>query len=275
MWHTLIGENHNLKNLQTRIDEIYEKHQGTLTKSENRIIKGLIRTVKISKKINRNCIPHHIAFIMDGNGRWAQSRGLPRKFGHKVGSERMLTTLRRCVELGIQYVTFFAFSTENWNRPKDELDEMFGQARSTIERIVPELMELGVRMRTMGDITRFPDDLHNALLDIQAKTEHNNRCTLVLCANYGGRADIVQAVNKLEKPITENDITNALYCSDIPEPDLIVRTSGERRISNFLLWQMAYSELLFIKPHWPSMSPKLVDKCIIDFGKRKRRYGGI
>jgi len=264
-----------MKELNDKLNEIHKKHEATLSKVENKIVKRLKKTVKISKKINPFRVPTHIAFIMDGNGRWAKKRGMPRKFGHKIGSQKMMMVLKRCIELGIKYVSFYAFSTENWSRPKDELDEMFRLARLAIERDAPEFMNLGVRLRTMGDTTKFPQDLQDALAKVTKETEANTKCTIVLCVNYGGRAEIVNAAKQIKAPITEEALTKHLYCSDIPHPDLIVRTSGERRLSNFMLWQAAYAELLFIQPHWPAMTPKIVDQCIIDFQNRKRRFGKV
>ena len=254
-----------------------DKTQETLTECnlDKRTIKRLNKKVKISKRIDQNRIPKHVAFIMDGNGRWAQRRGLPRKMGHKFGAQKIPDVVKRCTELNIKYVSLYAFSTENWNRPKEELDEMFRLARTSLQSYLPHLMKQGIRLRIMGDISRFPSDLKTIMRDITLETTHNRACNLTLCVGYGGRAEIANAANQIRGQITEDSIQKALYCPDIPDPDLIIRTSGEQRISNFMLWQMAYSELLFLKQHWPAMTPKLVDKCIIDFQKRKRRYGGI
>jgi len=224
----------------------------------------------------------HIAFIMDGNGRWAKRRGLPRTVGHKFGYAKLKTVVRHCSRLGIPVVSVYAFSTENWNRPKEEIDEIFRLIRENMEADIPLFNEWNVRVSTMGDLTRFPKDLQDALGRVQEQTRKNTGTIFNICANYGGHADITQAVNKILcsasgklHKILESDIEKNLYGAELPAPDLIVRTSGEQRISNFMLWQMAYSEFLFIKPHWPQMSPRLVDKCIKQYKKRDRRYGRI
>ena len=262
-------------------------------------------------------LPHHIAFIMDGNGRWAQKRGLVRTIGHRYGYEKMLDVVKHCAHIGIKVITLFAFSTENWNRPKDEIDEIFHIIRTNMERDSDLFKTEGIRITTMGDVTAFPADLQQKLAEITANTKTNNRCTLNLCINYGGRADILRAVNNIIHKIAHNENTSTslrgghsptkqskkqkntsvstvnslsavcnytvdesefaryLYNPDLPPPDLIVRTSGEQRISNFMLWQMAYSEFLFIKSFWPDMTTRLVDKCIANYQKRKRRFGKV
>jgi undecaprenyl diphosphate synthase len=213
---------------------------------------------------------------MDGNGRWAKRRGLPRKFGHAVGYEKMKTVLKRCSTLGIAVCSIYAFSTENWKRPKEELDEIFRIIRENLEKDLPLFKEWNIRISTMGDVTRFDKDLQDALARIKAETTENTGTILNLCINYGGRADIIRAVNSVKKtPITEDDFDKLLYGADLPPLDLVVRTSGELRLSNFMLWQMAYSELLFIKTLWPDMSAKLVDKCILNYQKRDRRFGSV
>ena len=229
------------------------------------------------KKLDPQKFPRHIAFIMDGNGRWAKSRGLPRNFGHKVGYEKTKMAVEHCAELGIPVVSFYAFSTENWNRPQQEVDEIFRLIRESMDKDADRFMEQNLRVTTMGDLTKFPKDMQEKLLQVQEKTKNNTGTIFNLCVNYGGKADITQAVNKLQgkSNITEQDIEKHLYGNDLPPPDLIVRTSGEQRISNFMLWQMAYSEFYFIKPHWPSMSKKLVNKCILEYQKRNRRYGKV
>lgn len=298
----------------------------------------MAKAVKINKKINPSKIPAHVAFIMDGNGRWAKKRGLPRKAGHKVGYEKMVMAVKRCADIGIKYVSIYAFSTENWKRPQEEIDEIFRLIRDNMHRDTDEFMEYGIRVTTMGDIKRFPQDLQDKLDEVMEKTKNNNRCVLCLCINYGGRADIVNAVNTIlaertlgstakekgkdilqttrdkgkeiittaktdktliqkakdtakiigesvvtntktviakDEPITEDEFSKYLYGADMPNPDLIVRTSGEQRISNFMLWQMAYSEFLFIDPHWPDLNEKIIDKCIIEFQGRNRRFGKV
>jgi undecaprenyl diphosphate synthase len=236
---------------------------------------------KINKRIDMARLPKHIAFIMDGNGRWARARGLVRTLGHRVGYERVMTAVERCAGLGIKVCSIYAFSTENWARPKDEIDEIFRIVREGMQRDSDRFMQLGVRVTAMGDITRFPKDLQDKLVETMERTKNNTRCTLNLCINYGGRADILHAVNrvladgKIKKLESESDFGAYLYGAGLPDPDLIVRTSGEQRVSNFMLWQMAYSEFLFLKTLWPDINEKLIDKCIIEFQKRKRRYGKV
>jgi len=234
----------------------------------------------MNKKVNREKIPKHIAFIMDGNGRWAKKRGQIRTFGHRFGYKRMMMAIRHCADIGIKVVSIYAFSTENWNRPQEELDVIFSLIRDNMHTDAEEFIKHDIKVVTMGDITRFPQDMQDKLRDVVERTKHNTRCTFNLCANYGGRADIINAVNKIiaknpSEPVTEQTFSGYLYNPDLPPPDLTVRTSGDQRISNFMLWQMAYSEFLFIKTFWPDMNEKLIDKCVIAFQKRKRRFGKI
>ena len=242
-------------------------------------------------------MPRHIAFIMDGNGRWAQKRGMPRSMGHKVGGQKTRTVIKHCADLGIKVLSLYAFSTENWNRPKEEIDDIFNYVREEVSNI-DQFLEWNVRVTTMGYLLRFPEDLRTKLAEVVEKTKNNTGMVLNLCLNYGGRADIVQAINRIllsplnkggaamkaaleqssgwiEGLMTEQEFEKYLYGADLPSPDLIVRTSGEQRISNFMLWQMAYSEFLFIDPHWPDMSEKLVEHCIIEYQKRNRRFGKV
>ena len=217
---------------------------------------------------------------MDGNGRWANRRGMPRTFGHKIGYDKVKTVLKRCSELKIPVCSIYAFSTENWNRPKDEIDEIFRIVRERVDADTPLFNEWNVRVSTMGDITKFPKDLQDALGRCIESTKSNTGTVLNLCVNYGGRADIVRAAGAIKGGSksgapTEAEFAKYLYGADLPDPDLIVRTGGDIRISNFLLWQCAYSEFLFIKPFWPDMSAKWVDKCVREFGKRNRRFGSV
>jgi undecaprenyl diphosphate synthase len=239
-----------------------------------------VQPVKVNRRINPNTVPRHISFIMDGNGRWARLRGLARIVGHEHGYARLKTAALRCADLGVKYVSVFAFSTENWQRPKDEVDAIFRIIRENIDRDCELFIQHGIRISTMGDISRFPSDLQQKLQEMVERTRNiPARCTVILCANYGGKADIIQAVNKLieqgGRNITEAEFARYLYGSEYPDPDLIVRTSGEQRISNFMLWQGAYSELLFIKPFWPDINDKTIDRCVIEFQKRQRRFGRV
>ena len=220
----------------------------------------------------------HIAFIMDGNGRWAKARGLTRDFGHRAGVETFTRIVRYCGKLDIPVVTVYAFSTENWKRPKKEVELLMGMLYKYIEEKGDELAREGVRFRVIGDKSALGERLNSVIDRLEKKTENNTRL-LNIALNYGGRDEIVYAVNRLisegKTNITAQDISGALYTYDCPDPDLIVRTSGELRISNFLLWQCAYSEFYFTDTLWPDMTEKDVDAAVAEYGKRRRRYGGI
>ena len=225
---------------------------------------------KIEEKIDMERLPKHIAFIADGNGRWAQRRGLPRFEGHRVGEEAIRKVLNRCLELGIKHTSFYCFSTENFQRPKAEVDYIFNLFRKYREK-VDSFIEKGIQVRLMGDIT--------LLKELTLKTKDCDKLVFNFGFGYGSRHEIVNAVNQLiksgVKTITEEDISNALYTAGQPDPDLIVRASGEQRLSNFMLYQAAYSEFYFPETHWPDFNADMVDKCILAFQKRKRRFGKI
>lgn len=217
----------------------------------------------------------HIAFIMDGNGRWAKKRGLPRKVGHKFGAEAFENTIKNCHKLGIKTVTVYAFSTENWSRPKDEVDAIIG----LMERYIEEAKKYeGIRVIFLGDKDVLPDDLKNKIIELENRTINFDN-TLNIAFNYGGRAEIVHACNELIKEgkteIKEQDICEHLYTKESPDPDLIVRTANEFRLSNFLLWQCAYSELYISKALWPDFDMKELKKAIKSFYKRNRKFGGL
>lgn len=224
-------------------------------------------------------IPNHIAIIMDGNGRWATKRGKPRLFGHKAGVESLKRTIFACLDFKIKVLSIFAFSTENWKRPKEEVDGIFNLIEEFTEDSFKPFMDNGVKIRTMGDLSKLPDKLKNLLLDLTEKTKHNENLILNIGINYGGRAEIVRAVNKViesgVKECNEQDIINNLYTFDLPDPDLIIRASGENRISNFMLFQCAYSEFYFPKVHWPDFNKKQIQKAISAYQKRNRRFGGL
>ena len=236
---------------------------------------------KISHKLNLNRLPRHIAIIMDGNGRWAKRRGLTRNMGHKAGFENVKKIVEHAYELGIKFLTFFTFSTENWKRPQAEIDGIFDLVRNHFknEDEVNKLIDNGIRVTTMGDITKLPEDLYKKLLEVKEKTQDGNKLTLNLAINYGGRDEILRAVNQavkvgecLEK---EEDFAKYLYTDSLPDPDFVIRTSGELRLSNFMLYQMAYSELYFTKVFWPSFGKKEFEKALIDFQNRNRRFGAV
>ena len=217
----------------------------------------------------------HIAFIMDGNGRWAKKRALPRQVGHKFGVETFEKTVNDCFELGIKIVTVYAFSTENWSRPKEEVDAIMSLLEKYLKRL--EKYE-NVRVIFLGDKEIFPEKLKNKLIAVEEKTK-DREFILNVALNYGGRAELVYAVNELIKEgkteVTEDDISEHLYTKESSEPDLIVRTANEYRISNFLLWQCAYSEFYFTDVLWPDFNKKELIKAIESFYSRKRRFGGI
>ena len=222
-------------------------------------------------------IPSHIAIIMDGNGRWATKRCLPRNLGHKEGMNAVKRTIQACLDLGVKYCTFFAFSTENWKRSKEEVEGIFNLLRDCLKNDKFDFENKGIKVNSIGELSPFPDDLKETLSSIKEKTSQNDKLVLTLALNYGGRDDLVRAFMKLKykECITEKDIKENLDTFDLPDPDLIIRTSGEQRISNFLLFQMAYSEFYFTKTYWPDFDKKALIKAIENFSKRDRRFGGI
>ena len=224
-------------------------------------------------------MPSHVAFIMDGNGRWAKKRGMPREYGHKFGAESFRKVMKYCLELGIKATTFYVFSTENWKRPKKEVDSIMKLLSSYLDECEKELKKYDIRFIFLGDKSVFPEALRNKMIEIEEKSR-SAKNIVNLALNYGGRDEIVYAFKKLSEKgyganITEADITSALYTSESPELDLIVRTGGDIRISNFLLWQAAYAELYFTDVLWPDFSTDEVDRAIEVFRNRKRRFGGV
>ncbi len=220
----------------------------------------------------------HIAFIMDGNGRWAKKRGMPRTFGHKVGAKVFKDVIAYCGDCGIEAVTVYAFSTENWKRPRDEVDTILSLFADYIEEAEKSWREKDIQLHFLGSKAVFPSALRERMerLEDESKDRHQ---ILNIAVNYGGRDDIVHAVNTLiaegKREITEEDITSHLYTKDSPPPDLIVRTGAEQRLSNFLLWEAAYAEFYFTEVLWPDMDEKQIDLCIEEFYRRKRRFGGV
>jgi undecaprenyl diphosphate synthase len=228
-------------------------------------------------------LPRHIAIIMDGNGRWAQARGLPRIAGHRRGAEAVRRTVTAAGELGIPYLTLFGFSSENWKRPLAEVDDLMGLLRHYLRGEIAELHRNGVRLRIIGDRGRLAPDIVTLIANAEALTCENTGVNLTVALSYGGRAEIVAAVRAIAAKavdgeltpdaIAEEAISQHLFTADIPDPDLLIRTSGEQRISNFLLWQCAYSELIFTKTLWPDFGRGDLEQAIADFGGRERRYG--
>ena len=224
--------------------------------------------------------PRHIAIIMDGNGRWAKKRFLPRVMGHKRGVETVRNVVKMCVDAGVEYLTLFAFSSENWRRPADEVKFLMGLFMEALQREVSRLHENQIRLVMIGDHSRFDPLLVKAIHEAEKLTRHNSRLTLTIAANYGGRWDIMQAMKRLlqAKPelihdFTEQDLTAYLSMPDAPEPDLFIRTGGEQRVSNFLLWQLAYSELYFTDTLWPDFDETAFKQAMQSYRRRERRYG--
>ena len=221
---------------------------------------------------------NHIAFIMDGNGRWATKRGMPREIGHKYGAARLKDVLKHCKDIGINTVTVYAFSTENWKRPESEVKALMNLFNSYLDQALEEFSKYNIKLKFIGDISRFDNALRLKMEKAELETE-NNKLLLNIAVNYGGRSELVEAFNKLvsegKTKITEQDISSAIYTSHCADPDLIVRTGGDIRISNFLLWQSAYSELYFTETLWPDMSDAVIDEAVKVFYSRKRRYGGL
>ena len=220
----------------------------------------------------------HIAFIMDGNGRWAQKRGMPRSFGHSVGAETFYRIAEYCRRIGIRYMTVYAFSTENWKRPPEEVQTIMRILADYIDKCAGKAENEGIHVRFIGNLTVFPEDLQEKMERIDRETAHNSFC-LNIAMNYGGREELVHACAALVREgktnITEADISANLYTASCPDPDLVVRTGGDTRISNFLLWQSAYAEYYFTDVLWPDFSTKDVDAAIAAFYSRHRRFGGV
>lgn len=226
-------------------------------------------------------LPHHIAVIMDGNGRWAQKRLLPRKAGHGVGCETFKRDAEYLNSIGVKYMTVFAFSTENWNRPQDEIDEILRLLKKYLLDACNDLIEKNVRLRFIGNIKALPKDIYELMLQLHKLSELTTGIQVNVAFNYGGRSDIVNAFKKLAasgidpSEITEKDISENLFTSGIPDPDLLIRTGAEMRISNFLLWQTAYTELYFSNVLWPDFDENELDKAIRWYSSRDRRFGGL
>ncbi len=225
-------------------------------------------------------IPRHIAIIMDGNGRWAKKRFLPRVAGHQRGLEAVRSTVKSCVDLGVEYLTLFAFSSENWRRPAEEVTFLMQLFLRALEQEVTRLHKNNIRLRIIGDRSRFDDKLVDLINEAERHTADNSALTLTIAANYGGRWDIMQAVRAmiaaapgLAQAFSEEDLAAYLSLSWAPEPDLFIRTGGEKRISNFLLWQLAYTELHFTDTLWPDFNAAALKKAIHSYQQRERRFG--
>jgi undecaprenyl diphosphate synthase len=229
--------------------------------------------------------PVHVAIIMDGNGRWARSRGLPRVAGHRRGVDAVRRTVRAAGELGVEYLTLFSFSSENWRRPFEEVQELMKLLRFYLRNELEELHRNGVRFRMIGDRARLPDDIIALIDEAEVKTVSNKRLTLMIALSYGGRDEIVLAARKLAQAakdgsldpatISAEDIERRLDTAGVPDPDLLIRTSGEQRLSNFLLWQSAYAEMVFLDRLWPDFDKADLEQAVVEFQSRDRRYGSV
>lgn len=224
-------------------------------------------------------LPQHIAIIMDGNGRWAKKRGLPRVEGHKKGVEALIKTIFACRNLGIKYLSVYAFSTENWQRPKEEIDSLGELVSRSIDNELLKLEKMNVKLRALGRLDAFPLELQKKITSAVEKSKNNTGLNFSVLMNYGGRAEIVDAVNKIiesgKKNITEADFQKFLYTKELPDPDLLIRTASEMRISNFLLWQLAYTEIYVTDVLWPDFGEKELEKAIENFSRRERRFGRV
>jgi len=224
-------------------------------------------------------VPNHVAIIMDGNGRWARARGLPRLAGHKAGTKNLRRIIEACVEFGIKYLTIYAFSTENWNRPEDEVQGLMNIFDDVFERELAELHRQGARLRHIGRMEGVRESMQEKIRRGENYTKNNDRLILNVAFNYGGRDEIVHAIQEMlrqgVKPeeVTDELVSEYMFTSGTPDPDLVIRTSGEMRISNFLLWQAAYAEWIFPEVYWPDFGRKELLDAICDYSQRERRYG--
>ncbi len=226
-----------------------------------------------------SAVPRHIALIMDGNGRWATKRFLPRVAGHVKGVEAVRGIVEACVERGVEYLTLFAFSSENWRRPAEEVSLLMRLFVTALEREVAKMHANGIRLKVVGNLSRFDEKLQRMISDAERRTANNSRLTVTICFNYGGRWDIMQAVGKMVAAcpgiteFSEEALVPHLSMAYAPEPDLFIRTGGEERISNFLLWQLAYAELYFTDTYWPDFDAAALDAAIASYRQRERRFG--
>lgn len=241
--------------------------------------------ISVKEKLNFDNLPKHVAIIMDGNGRWAKSQNKERTFGHKNAIKAVREAISACNEIGIPYLTLYTFSTENWNRPTEEVDTLMNLLSSTLLQEAEEIFSKGIRIRAIGDLETLPEDVRNQLYNIMELTKNNTKGNLTLALSYGSQKEILNAVKELCKKVKngdfdENDIDEKLfeqhlYTKEIPPVDLLIRTSGEVRVSNFLLWQIAYAEMQFIDVLWPDFTKETFFQCILDYQTKERRFGKI
>lgn len=241
--------------------------------------------MSLEDRVLSKYIPAHIAIIMDGNGRWAKKRGMPRTFGHQKGSENLKNIALVCNEIGVKALSVYAFSTENWKRPKAEIDYLMGLPKEFEETFKGQFKEQDIRVIFSGRRDRFPKDVQELIERVEEKTKDRKGLIVNICFDYGSYTEMLGAIKEISKSYKKGDIklddineelmTSHLYTKDLPKLDLLIRTSGEQRISNFLLWQLAYSEILFVKKHWPAFNRKELFKALDNFQKRNRRFGGL
>ena len=238
---------------------------------------------EILEKIDKNNLPKHVAIIMDGNGRWAKSRGEERTFGHKNAISAVRNAISACDKVGVEYLTLYTFSTENWNRPNDEVETLMSLLSETLLKEAAELFSKGVRLHVIGEVENLPTLVREQLLNVVELTKENSKGNLVLALSYGSQREILNAVKEIAQEVKEGKIStedidetlfeNHLYTKDLPPVDLLIRTSGEVRISNFLLWQIAYAELQFLDIFWPDFQEEHLYQCIINYQNKERRFG--
>jgi len=248
-------------------------------------MRAKFRNIALKSRVDMNRLPVHIAIVLDGNGRWATRRGLPRTAGHAVGAETFRTVATFAKELGVKYLTVYAFSTENWKRPKEEVDEIWRLLRRYLLESLEKMERDKVKIHIMGDVTDMPEDVAELLRKIKETSSHIDGIQLNICLNYGGRSELTRAMRLAAEKclrgelspdaITEETVAPLLYSAGIPDPDLVIRPSGEYRLSNFLLWQSAYSEFYFTPVLWPDFSPEELCRAIIAFQGRSRRFGAV
>jgi undecaprenyl diphosphate synthase len=249
----------------------------------NQPISGAIRIGDPAVAAGGGAVPRHVAIIMDGNGRWAKARGLPRTVGHREGAEALRRVVRASAEFGVAYLTVFGFSSENWKRPAAEVTDLMGLLRLYLRKEIAEIDRNGVRLRVIGDRDRLSADIIQLIEEAEGRTAANTRLNLTVALSYGGRAEIVSAAQQLARAVRAGSLDpedidelafqRHLFTADIPDPDLVIRTSGEKRISNFLLWQSAYAEYIFMDKLWPDFAGDDLKSAIVEFSGRKRRYG--
>lgn len=255
-------------------------------RSERKILKIFkFKKEKQNVELDMQNIPKHIAIIMDGNGRWAKERKLPRTMGHRAGMKTIKTVVTEAGTLGVKYLTLYAFSTENWKRPSEEVNALMDLVVEFIDKELNELHENGIVLNSLGDISKLPEKARKSIEAAKSKTRNNKGLTLNIALNYGGRDEIVKGVKEIAalvgqgklklEDINEKEISNHLYTKNMPDPDIVIRPSGELRLSNYLLWQSAYSEFWFSNINWPDFNEKDLRTAIADYQKRNRRFGGV